>query len=98
MFGLYLCTGGLEMRLKPTLMFVAATAAVSVLLAVPQVTDSRGDTTNSRSTEANGRSDISIVLYEGPLIHDQDWVIKAAPPGPDNQKFRAFGGTCSMIP
>lgn len=38
---------------------------------------------------------VSVVLYEGPLSHDQDWVIKAGPPGPENQEFR---GTCSLIP
>jgi hypothetical protein len=41
---------------------------------------------------------IAVVLYEGPLSHDQNWIIKAGPPGPDNQKFRGIGGTCSMIP
>jgi len=53
---------------------------------------------DTRSVEAKGAPSISVVLYEGPLVHDQNWVIKAGPPGPDNQKFRAFGGTCSMIP
>jgi hypothetical protein len=38
------------------------------------------------------------VLYEGPLTHDQDWIIKSGPISSDNQKFRAFGGTCSMVP
>jgi hypothetical protein len=86
------------MRLKPKLIFVVAIAAVSVSVAVPQFSDSRSDRTNIRSTETNGKRDISIVLYEGPLIHDQNWLIKAGVPGPDNQSFRAFGGTCSMIP
>ena len=26
------------------------------------------------------------LLYEGPLVHDQDWTIKSGPVGPDNQK------------
>lgn len=38
------------------------------------------------------------VLYHGPLVHDQNWRIKAGPRGPENQLFRAFGGTCSMVP
>jgi hypothetical protein len=37
------------------------------------------------------------VLYEGPLTHDQNWIIKSGPTGSKNQKFRAFGGTCSMV-
>lgn len=41
------------------------------------------------------RDTISVVLYEGPLAHDEDWIIKAGPAGPENQQFR---GTCSMIP
>ena len=38
------------------------------------------------------------VLYEGPLLHDQNWTIKAGPVSPDNQKSSSFGGTCSMVP
>ena len=45
-----------------------------------------------------GQARTVSVLYERPLVHDRDWTIKAGPAGPDNQKFRALGGTCSMIP
>jgi hypothetical protein len=49
-----------------------------------------------------GRAKVSdadlTVLYEGPLTHDQNWIIKSGPLSPDNQTFRAFGGTCSMVP
>jgi hypothetical protein len=38
------------------------------------------------------------VLYQGPLLHDQNWVIKSGPVSPDNQKSSSFGGTCSMVP
>jgi hypothetical protein len=38
------------------------------------------------------------VLYQGPLLHDQNWTIKAGPVSPDNQKSSSFGGTCSMVP
>jgi hypothetical protein len=38
------------------------------------------------------------VLYEGPLVHEEDWTIKSGPTGPDNQKLGALGGTCSMLP
>jgi hypothetical protein len=40
----------------------------------------------------------ATVLYLGPLLHDQNWTIRSGPTGPDNQKFRALGGTCSMVP
>ena len=46
----------------------------------------------------HAKDSIALVLYQGPLVHDQDWTIKSGPVGPDNQKFRAVGGTCSMIP
>jgi hypothetical protein len=36
----------------------------------------------------------TVVLYEGPLSHDENWVIKA---GPDNGKAGVNGGTCSLI-
>jgi hypothetical protein len=38
------------------------------------------------------------VLYEGPLLHEEDWTIKSGPVSPDNQKSGALGGTCSMVP
>ena len=53
------------------------------------------------SAEINRESTSSVnasVLYVGPLSHDQNWIIRSGPPSPDNQKFRALGGTCSMVP
>ena len=44
-----------------------------------------------------GKDQIVIVLYEGPLSHDQNWMIKHGPPGADNQKIGPLGGTCSMV-
>src|SRR4051794_33405410 len=41
---------------------------------------------------------LTFVLYEGPLSHDENWVIKAGPAGPDNLKAGVNGGTCSLIP
>jgi hypothetical protein len=41
---------------------------------------------------------LTFVLYEGPLIHEQDWVLKAGPVGPDNLKAGINGGTCPLIP
>ena len=51
----------------------------------------------SADKDENAGDRTVTVLYEGPLAHDQNWTIKYGPPGPNNQKFRAFGGTCSMI-
>jgi hypothetical protein len=47
--------------------------------------------------ETKGKDQIVIVLYEGPLSHDQNWTIKHGAQGADNQKFRDLGGTCSMV-
>jgi hypothetical protein len=70
---------------------------LSLVLAVAGVSPlSAGDDTEKDHNKDKG--DIATVLYEGPLVHDQDWTIKHGPAGPDNQKFRALGGTCSMIP
>jgi hypothetical protein len=41
---------------------------------------------------------LTFVLYEGPLSHDESWVIKAGPAGPDNLKAGVNGGTCPLIP
>jgi hypothetical protein len=60
----------------------------------------RADGSTSEHQEGNkgdGHDRMVTVLYEGPLVHDQDWTIKAGPRGPENQKFRGFGGTCSMV-
>ena len=37
----------------------------------------------------------NIVLYQGPLVHDQQWVITAGTTKTD--MFGVFGGTCSMV-
>jgi len=59
-----------------------------------------GDDVSKHSADERGAAQTRSVsiLYEGPLVHDQDWTIKAGPANPDNQKFRALGGTCSMVP
>jgi hypothetical protein len=33
-------------------------------------------------TEQETGTKVLVVLYEGPLVHDQDWMIKAGPRGP----------------
>jgi hypothetical protein len=58
----------------------------------------RGEDNDGGDHRSGAKDRIATVLYEGPLVHDQDWTIKSGPVGPDNQKFRAVGGTCSMIP
>ena len=71
----------------------------TVILLLPGLAKSDRNRANSEVENrgaAQGRT--VTVLYEGPLVHDQDWTIRAGPAGPDNQKFRALGGTCSMIP
>jgi hypothetical protein len=62
-----------------------------ILMVVAVVPISAGD----RWGREHGRNFVTI-LYDGPLVHDTDWKI---PQGTTkNQVFRAFGGTCSMIP
>jgi hypothetical protein len=45
---------------------------------------------------SRGRSEISVVLYRGPLIHDKEWVMTRGTT--NNDAFGVFGGTCAMIP
>jgi len=74
--------------------------AGSVLLASVAVIGQTADTSehSREANRSNAKRGISVLLYEGPLVHDQNWIITAAAPGPDNQKSTGFGGTCSMIP
>ena len=41
---------------------------------------------------------LTFVLYEGPLSHEENWVIKADQAGPNNMRAGVNGGTCSLIP
>ncbi|HEX4769702.1 MAG TPA: hypothetical protein VH351_02655 [Bryobacteraceae bacterium] len=69
-------------------------SAAALLAALPAI----GLAADSDNVQASGRNEkhsIVTVLYEGPLVHDQNWHLTTGPPGPDNQKP---GGTCSMIP
>ena len=38
----------------------------------------------------------STVLYQGPLVHDQQWVMKRGTT--NNNLLGVFGGTCSLVP
>ena len=48
------------------------------------------------SDNAVGALDKNIVLYQGPLVHDQQWVITAGTTKTDI--LGGFGGTCSLVP
>src|SRR5689334_953548 len=48
------------------------------------------------SENALGALDKNIVLYQGPLVHDQQWVMTAGTTKPDI--LGGFGGTCSLVP
>jgi hypothetical protein len=89
--------------LKPDLKRLAVVMTSSVLLAAQQGVDVTSGPASSKSIAARATNNAATVLYEGPLlparlVHEQNWTIKAGPPGPDNQKFRDLGATCSMIP
>jgi len=67
-------------------------AACSLALPVAMSYGIRGDDNEARET---AQQNLVTVLYEGPLVHDQNWTINAGPAGPDNQKYH---GTCSTVP
>jgi hypothetical protein len=52
------------------------------------------------NAEANDRArrsfQIDTVLYQGPLVHNQEWEVKRGTT--NNQLLGVFGGTCSLIP
>jgi hypothetical protein len=75
--------------------YVMFLAIGSLVLPVAFSYQMKGDDSETRDSKP---AKFMTVLYKGPLVHDQDWVIKAGPAGPDNQKFHGLGGTCSMVP
>jgi hypothetical protein len=81
---------------SPQMRFLLPFTMITLLPGFAQSDASKASHAVENRGTAQGRT--VEVLYEGPLAHDQDWTIKAGPAGPDNQKFRALGGTCSMIP
>lgn len=78
-------------RLAQTACMVAFLSAPFAPLIGGHEPDSHDNYRNGRGTRAR-----QMVLYEGPLAHDTDWRITQGTN--NNQSFRAFGGTCSMIP
>jgi len=68
---------------------------IGILLAVLARGEENALKYSAEDHGGKARDAIAVVLSDGPLAHNEDWIIKAGPVGPDNQQFR---GTCSMIP
>jgi hypothetical protein len=83
----------IQSRRMPAMGFFLLFMAVISVMSASEV-----DTRNAVDGARHGGRTILTVLYSGPLIRDQDWTIKAGPPGPENQRSIEFGGTCSVIP
>src|SRR5262245_26250794 len=56
----------------------------------------RASYTPETTASVRGGLEKSTVLYEGPLVHDQQWVMTSGTT--NTQLLGVFGGTCSMIP
>jgi hypothetical protein len=82
-------------HLKWYVFSVAGSVLLASVYAIGQTADWSDSKADHEGNKDRTKRSIFIVLYEGPLVHDQNWTLTAAPPGPDNQKP---GGTCSMIP
>src|SRR5215831_1625784 len=80
-----------KLLLLPKLGLLLAVAMVVVL-------PLRSEDNNGEDHRGGSKDSIFLVLYQGPRFGDPAWTIKSGPVGPDNQKFRDLGGTCSMIP
>ncbi len=73
--------------------------AVVTLAALPLVaSDDSGPVSENSFQPISSKEAIHRVLYEGPLMHDQNWKITRGPRGADNFKLVALGGTCSTVP
>jgi hypothetical protein len=53
------------------------------------------DDARGRSQENVAKPENNILLYEGPLVHDQEWVMRYGTT--NTQVLGVFGGNCSMI-
>jgi hypothetical protein len=84
------------MTLNAHLNWLVSLTVSSVFLLVLPTVDRAADSDDVQAARGNAKRSRVTVLYEGPLVHDQNWTITAGPPGPDNQKYT--GSTCSMIP
>ncbi|HEY7307089.1 MAG TPA: hypothetical protein VH601_23395 [Bryobacteraceae bacterium] len=64
-------------------------------LAAQEDSINRGDSANDRD-RGHGSFHIDTVLYQGALVHDEQWVMTRGTT--NNQLLGVFGGTCSVIP
>jgi hypothetical protein len=69
-----------------------------VLLSLAQMTlcTLSAQVATPETAELRGGPGRTIVLYQGPLVHDQRWVMTRGTT--NNQLLGVFGGTCSLIP
>jgi hypothetical protein len=76
--------------------FKAGRALLGFALAatIPYPAYSQPDMSTGNSS-GPGKPEINIVLYEGPLAHDQHWLIKSGTSNPD--VWGGAGGTCSLV-
>ena len=71
-------------------------ATLSIVLTMPASAAGQDLRISAGEDVPRGAGARRLVLYQGPLMHDTDWLI---PQGTNNnQMYRAFGGNCSMIP
>ena len=67
-----------------------------VLLSQSQMIPLSGQADTSGAASLRGGADRNIILYQGPLLHDQQWVMRR---GTTNTNLLGvFGGNCSLIP
>jgi hypothetical protein len=71
-------------------------AAYLLLLAEMAVCPLKAQVDAMEADHGRGRHEKHSVLYEGPLVHDQHWVLTHGTT--NTQLLGVFGGTCSMVP
>jgi len=76
---------------------LAATAIFALAAISPLYAKGDGMPSGGEEKGTHAKEKVTVVLYEGPLAHDQDWTIKYGPPSADNYKIHPLGGTCSLI-
>jgi hypothetical protein len=77
-----------------TITTVRLWCAVSLLVLASQAVKAQSNQPRENDNP-QGEPDKNTVLYEGPLVHDEHWVITAGTI--KNEMFGVFGGTCSMV-